>query len=88
VSYKDKGGYELWTASQESKPLTMESLQACWDSMQESFKKPPKPPQRIVSYAVYKRAEEALADGAGPVEVEYILLGASRETAKAMAEGR
>ncbi len=79
----EKSSYALWVASGESKPLTLESIQACMEKLRDA---PPSPYlKRIVSHEVYKRAEEAIADGASYFEVEYILAGASRELAKEMA---
>ncbi len=71
------------------KPLTLEALQQAWDDMGERVKNAPwQKPMRIVSHEVYKRAEEAIADGAGGFEVDLILCGYSRELARKTANDR
>ncbi len=71
-----------------SEPLTLKSLEEAWKCLQEKLKEPPPKPMRIVSHEVYKRAEEAIVDGAGAHEIELILSGASRELAKKMADNQ
>ncbi len=68
------------------KPLTIEMIQEAFDALKKNTGRYSQP-MRIVSHAVYRRAEEALADGASEREVEWILVGASREQAKKWAEG-
>lgn len=74
----------------ESKPepFTLERFLEGWEILKKKLAEPPSPPIRIVSYKRYKMAEEALADGASPREVEWILAGVSREVAKQMADGK
>ncbi len=80
----EQSTYALWIGGESrSEPLTMESIQAAWDSIVKNSGH--RPPMRVVSHEVYKRAEDAIAEGASYLEVEYILAGASRELAKEMA---
>lgn len=67
------------------------SIQDAWSEILKSAisrkSKHPHQPIRIVSHAVYKRAEEAIAEGASHREIAWILAGASREDARKLAAG-
>lgn len=79
----DDNTYRLWAGDGgEPKPITLEDIQRAVDKVKQADTENP---MRIVSHEVYKRAEEALIDGAAALEIEWILAGASKKLAKKMA---
>jgi hypothetical protein len=79
-------GWDKLIPPADPKPITLEDIRRGWEIMLGVASRPPEPPVRIVSYAVYKRAEDAIAAGASPREVEWVLHGATLDQARAICK--
>lgn len=77
------GDYKLWKGGcPPAEPLTWEKVLAAWEAAERLMRRPHTPPVRLVPYARYYAAQDAIAAGATPHEVELVLAGATLAQAR------